>query len=380
MGSWITRQRNIIDFALSSLFRKKGKNIALVIMYTIIVFLLASVMFFTHALRTEASLVLRGAPEVVVQRMIAGRQDLIPLSYRNKISKIAGVSSVQGRLWGYYYDSSVHANYTLLVPGENAPAGGTVVIGQGIARMMAAAPGDILTLKGYDGQFHYLSVSSISSSDSELISSDLMVLGEKDFRRLFRVPEGEFTDLVVNVRNSQEVPTVAEKITRALPDSRPISRQEILRTYDAIFDWRSGVVLIMLSTAVLSFVIFAWDKASGLSAEEKKEIGILKAVGWETSEVLLMKGWEGAIISLSSFLIGIILAYLHVFFTPAALFEPVLKGWSTLYPKFTLVPFISLYQVVILFLLSVVPYTVATIIPSWRAATIDPDSIMRSSL
>jgi ABC-type lipoprotein release transport system permease subunit len=60
------------------------------------------------------------------------------------------------------------------------------------------------------------------------------------------------------------------------------------------------------------------------------------------------------------------------------LFEPVLKGWSTLAPAFRLVPFIDPYLVAILFFLTVVPYTVATIIPSWRAATIDPDAVMRS--
>jgi ABC-type lipoprotein release transport system permease subunit len=41
------------------------------------------------------------------------------------------------------------------------------------------------------------------------------------------------------------------------------------------------------------------------------------------------------------------------------------------------VPFIDPYQVATLFFLTVVPYTVATIIPSWGAATIDPDTIMR---
>ncbi len=136
--------------------------------------------------------------------------------------------------------------------------------------------------------------------------------------------------------------------------------------------------MAILTGAVLAFIIVSWDKASGLSAEEKKEIGILKAVGWETTDIILMKFWEGAVISLSSFLAGILLAYVHVFFTPAILFEPVLKGWSVLYPEFRLVPFIDSYQVATLFSLTVVPYTVATIIPSWHAATIDPDSVMRS--
>ena len=87
-----------------------------------------------------------------------------------------------------------------------------------------------------------------------------------------------------------------------MPDTRPIVRDEILRTYDSVFNWRSGILVVILSGAVMAFIIFAWDKASGLSAEERKEIGILKAIGWETSDVILMKFWEGAVISLSSFL------------------------------------------------------------------------------
>jgi len=39
---------------------------------------------------------------------------------------------------------------------------------------------------------------------------------------------------------------------------------------------------------------------------------------------------------------------------------------------------VNAYQVATLFFLTVVPYTVATIVPSWRAATVDPDAVMRS--
>jgi ABC-type lipoprotein release transport system permease subunit len=183
---------------------------------------------------------------------------------------------------------------------------------------------------------------------------------------------------VVRVRNPKEFRTVAYKIVNLLPDTRPILKDEILRTYDSVFDWRSGMVVLVIFIAILSFIIFSLDKASGLSAEERMEIGILKATGWETSDVILMKFWEGTVISLTSFLSGLVLAYVHIFSTSAPLFAQVMKGWSILYPLFRLTPFINPYQIATLFFLTVVPYTVATIIPSWRAATVDPDLIMRA--
>jgi len=66
-----------------------------------------------------------------------------------------------------------------------------------------------------------------------------------------------------------------------------------------------------------------------------------------------------------------------VFLASSMIFEPVLKGWAVLYPNFELTPYVDGTQVASLFFLTVVPYTVATIIPSWRAATVDPDSVMR---
>jgi ABC-type lipoprotein release transport system permease subunit len=220
-------------------------------------------------------------------------------------------------------------------------------------------------------------VGDILSPQSELISSDLVLLTEQDFREIAGVPKGSFTDIAVTARNSREFATIAEKIRRLLPDTRPIIKDDILRTYESIFDWRGGILLVILTGAILAFVILAWDKASGLSSEERKEIGILKGIGWETSDVILMKFWEGVVISLSSFLLGCVVAYVHIFYASSALFEPALKGWSVLYPQFRLTPYVDPLQIATLFFLTVIPYTVATIVPSWRAATMDPDSVMR---
>lgn len=373
----IEKYRSIVDFTLSSLLRRKGKNSALLFVYTLVVFLLASLMLYTQALRREAAAVLADAPELVVQRIMAGRHDLIPVDYSEKIKDIRGVRSVRARLWGYYYDPLFGANYTLMAPEQFTWETGSVAVGNGLTRSSMAAKDNIMPFYNHGGTLVTFTVAEVLPAATEMVSADLVLMGADDFRSLFGVPQGMATDLVVEVANPVEVPTIAGKIVKLLPDTRPISRDEILRTYDAVFNWRSGIMLAVLCGALLSFFIFAWDKATGLSAEERKEIGILKAVGWDTGDVLVMKFGEGAIISLTAFLVGGTLAYGHVFFTSAALFGPVLKGWSVLYPSFRLVPHVDFGQLAVLFFLVVVPYTVATIVPAWRAATVDPDSVMR---
>ena len=411
MTNWIEKQRYIIDFTISSLLRRKVKNFGLLTLYTLIVFILASTMFFTYSIKKEASLILKGAPEIIVQKIVAGRHDLFPVSYVDTIKKIRGVAAVETRLWGYYYDSLVSANYTLLTPPTDGSSEdtstssakttvvesesgadkskplfelggavlepGTLIIGNGIARLRDIGKDDYMPFSAFDGNVLNFRIAGTLSSQSELVSSDLMLITGEDFRKLFGIDKNYVTDVTVAVSNPSEVEMVASKIRKLLPEARPIIRDEILRTYDSIFNWRGGMMIVIFSAAVLAFVIFAWDKASGLSAGERREIGILKAVGWETSDVIQMKFWEGAMVSLTAFFTGVILAYVHVFFTGSIVFEPALKGWSNLYPNFELTPFVNLEQLTTLFFLTVVPYTVATIVPIWRAATIDPDSAMR---
>jgi ABC-type lipoprotein release transport system permease subunit len=48
-----------------------------------------------------------------------------------------------------------------------------------------------------------------------------------------------------------------------------------------------------------------------------------------------------------------------------------------LYPHFALAPQIDVAQIATLFFLSVLPFVAATVVPVWRAATLDPDEVMR---
>lgn len=378
MRKTVERHRNIIDFAISSMLRRKTKNLSLTLLYTLIIFVTASLIFFVQAIKHEAASLLTDAPDIMVQRLMAGRHDLIPVNYGEKLAEIRGISEIQPRLWGYYYDPVFGANYTIMAKDGAETAPGGIVIGQGVARNQRIREGDMLTLRSAGGSPLLLTVSRVLPQESELISSDLLLMSTDEFRTMFNFPKGYATDLAITVANPRELVTIAGKIATLLPDTRPILKDEILRTYDAIFDWRGGMMVVILSVAVIAFVIFAWDKASGLSAEERREIGILKSIGWETGDILLLKFWEGSMVSLSAFLAGIILAYGHVFLFSAPLFAQALKGWAVLYPQFRLSPHLDAYQLAILFFLTVLPYTVATIVPSWLAATVDADTAMRS--
>ncbi|OQX32483.1 MAG: ABC transporter permease, partial [Candidatus Sedimenticola endophacoides] len=170
----IRKQRYLIDFTLSSLLRRKGKNLGLLLVYTLIVFMLASIMLFTHALRQEAGMVLQSAPEIILQRMVAGRHALVPADYLEKMGSLRGVTDKKGRLWGYFYDPTVKANYTMMVDEARGLTAMEVVIGAGIARAKGIGIGDYISFRAYDGDAFSFQVKEIINPVTELVSSDLV--------------------------------------------------------------------------------------------------------------------------------------------------------------------------------------------------------------
>lgn len=381
MQHWFNRQRYLIDYTVAAMARQRSKNLGLWLIYTTLIFVLASVILLGSALRREAAQVFQGSPDVVAQGLRMGRHDMSHAADIEKLQALRGAPRVEGRLWGYLYDTSTAANYTLQVPSPREPQyalqDGEAIIGEGVARLRKVSVGRSIYLVSPAGPFLNLKVKAILPEATALVSSDLVLVSDADFRRFFQLGADEFTDIAVFVRNPKEITKVAEKVTIALRQHRVITKGDVLRTYEAIFSWREGLLLALFAGAVLAFGILAFDKASGLSAQEKRDIGILKAIGWDTGDIVRMKLWEAMLISLTAFLAGFALAYAHVFFFSAPLLEAVLKGWSTLYPRVALTPSIDGLQIATLALLTVLPYLAAIVVPVWRSASADPDAVMR---
>lgn len=397
-GSTFEKHLNIVDYAISSLWRRRGKNIGVIVVFAAVIFLVASFQLVTSALTDTAARVLAGTPEITIQRMSAGRQEAIPLAYVEKLSGIFGIRSILPRVWGYYFDEVHGANLTVIgVDHQKMPSGerlaealasgrlpgrgatGEVAVGQLVQKLFGLDERSVFSLFRPDLSLKTLAAAGSFSPDTDLVTADLMVMSLEDAQDLFGMDRNRVTDLCVNVANPSEVATIARKISEVLPDSRVLTRQQILKTYQVVFGWRSGFASVCLLGALFAFVIMAWEKASGLSPAERREISILKILGWETADVLAVRFWEGFVVSFLAFAIGCTAAYVHVAFFDASIFKPVMVGWSIVNPTLRLLPQVSVSDLLLVFCFTVLPYVGATVIPAWHAASVPADSPLRGN-
>lgn len=391
----IEKQINILDYALSSLWRRKMKNISVMLVFAVVIFLIGSFQLLTRGLTQAAARVLVRTPEITVQKMSAGRQEALPAAYMSRLNGIFGISRIVPRIWGYYFDEVNGANYTVMgLDPSMMPLGekldltldrgrmplpdetGQAVIGRSVQKKLVEKGGGLLTFFRPDLSLVSYEVAGVFDTATDLLTNDLVVLNIDDARDLFGIAPDRVTDLCVYVANKSEIQTIARKIARLLPDTRVLTRPQIQKTYQVVFSWRSGFASVCLLTALTAFIILAWDKASGLSPEERREIAILKILGWETTDILTVRFWESLLVSSLAFLIGCTLAYVHVVFFDASLFRPVLVGWSVIFPAFHLAPALEPGDFLLIFSFSVLPYLAATVIPAWRCATVPPDSAL----
>lgn len=390
------RQIALLDYALGALGRRRMRSISLAVGIALVVTMYASVLFVTDALRREVQVTKGELPALTVQRLVAGRPALIDRATADAIAAIPAVKSARPRVWGYFFVPALSGNLTIVGVDTARPAAlgdlartvrggrslradsasGEMVMGDALADLLGLRVGDELMLPT-GGPERFLRLVGTFRSESALRTADVLVTSEADARALLSVPEGQATDVAVELTNPDEAKIVAEKIGDMLPSSRVIDEQLLDRTYDLTFSARSGLLAAALLPALAALLLLAWDRLSGLGELERREIGVLKSIGWETRDVLTARIWESLVVSLAGSMSGLVAAYVWVFPLHAPGLAGVLFGWSAIYPPIALVPAVSLEQLLALVALVVVPFVAVSLVPAWRAAMLDPDQAMR---
>ncbi len=385
----------LIEYAINALFRNKSKNIFILVVFTLLTSLLTAVFLITSSIKYELQSTVNSLPQIIVQKIKAGRHNEIDITVADKILTIAGVEEAIPRVWGYYYFANAGVNFSvvgidqyetqykdsltkLIKKFDFDNLSDSMVVGKGVKEVMQSSYySDYFNFIKPDGTLKKITIAGVFDGDTELESNDMILMPKESVREIFDMREDKATDIVVKVPNIDEITTVASKIKLMYPDTRVITSSDLQISYQNIFDYKSGLFLALFVVSLFTFFMIIYDKASGLSSEEKREIGILKAIGWRVDDVLKEKFYEAFIISFLAYLIGVLLAFGFVYLFQAPLLKEIFVGYSQLKTSFEL-PFVFDIQILFLvFLLSVPIYVGATIIPSWRASTLEVDEVIR---
>ncbi len=380
----------IADYALNALLRRWRKYLVLIVVYALVVAFYASVVFFTNSLRLETQAVLKNLPELWVQKLAGGRLKAMKMSFVDSLQHLRGVKQILPRVWGYNFDTPTGAVVTI-IGSDSLLQGLTLLntqhkgklsekqalVGQGFLKLRGLEVGEILTLLDEQGQIKGFEVVGTFSHEADLLTTDLVILAPQAARKMLGLEADECTDVAIEIYNPLEINNIGRKIDRQFAGIRVVSLPQLRATYNTLFSWRGGIFVYGTILSVFAFLILAWERAGGLSKEEKHELGVLKATGWQVADVLWLKFWESGLIAFNATALGILLAYLHVFVLQAPLLRPFLIGWSVLYPDYQLSPAFDVESLIIIFSLSLIPYLTATLLPAWRGAVTDPAEIMQ---
>jgi ABC-type lipoprotein release transport system permease subunit len=385
----------LFEFSINSLLRQKTKNIFVLVLFTIIIFLVSSVFQISNGLKKELLRNVDSLPEITIQKLQAGRTTNIEQNRVDELLQINGISYANGRVWGYYYFANKDVYFTLIGIDQfeeqykqnfedvtkkyhfDAINNGAIV-GDGVLKILQESFfEDSFNFIKPNGDIKEVQILGTFGRDTTLETNDVILLPKDLAYEILDLDKTLATDIVVSVENIDEIETIALKIRSMFPDCKVYTKGDLKRSYEEMFNYKGGLFLTLFIICLFSFFMIIYDKSSGLNSEEKREIGILKAVGWSTNDILKWKFYEGVIISLSAFLLGFIFSFFYVYILKAPYLKDLFLGTSSLKPDFN-IPFeLNLPLVAIVFFICIPIYIAATIFPSWRASVGDTDEVLR---
>jgi putative ABC transport system permease protein len=160
---------------------------------------------------------------------------------------------------------------------------------------------------------------------------------------------------------------------------RVLTKDVLLNAQETTYGARSGFFSVVWYVILIAVAIIAFNQTVVVGHESKFEVGLLKALGFSTSDVIQVRLIESSILGVLAGSIGLVFGVVYDVLLNAPVLKDFMLGWASLYPGFGVPVEISVQTVFLTYAITVVPLLFATVIPSWLNATVDPDIAMRGA-
>jgi len=386
-----------INFLFLLLITYRKKHIGIFIISVILIALLSSVLFISSAIRKDIYTTLEDQADFTLQRYKAGKVLNTPESWIDEFLQIDGVSKVTGRIYGmHFYEPSqtyfmivgvdffdngvVKTLQTLLnkIDVEKFLSRDNMIIGSGVKKLFDDYQyKDNYNFRPPDRSIKKVYIYDILPKESNIVSSDMVIMDIDLAREILGVKEGYVTDIVLKVPNPKEREMVREKLTISHFDMRIIEKKDIEKYYKNLFNYKGGVFLILYTISLITFLLILYQRYSMISYIDSKEIAILRCVGWKINSVIWLKIIENFIVAFSAYLTGVIMAYIYVFVFDAPLLKDIFLGYDNLSQDVSFSQQIDPQTLAIVFIVFIIPFITAIIIPVWQKCITEPSEVMR---
>jgi putative ABC transport system permease protein len=202
-----------------------------------------------------------------------------------------------------------------------------VVADRHFAAFFGLKAGDTVRLG--DRDFHVVGIAELKQSSQAGVANLYMPVAAAE--QLAGVPEGEVNQVYARLADASLTDEVVKVLTARLGSLSAVSQESILQVMGGVarvtarFSSAAGLL------GALGGLALAWAALSGLLAERRREIGVMKAVGWRTRDIVRTFLSESAILSICGGILGtaaglVIALLLAGLPTPAPLLQQPLPG------------------------------------------------------
>jgi ABC-type lipoprotein release transport system permease subunit len=258
------------------------------------------------------------------------------------------------------------------------------VVGTQLAHRLSLKEGSILPPFYRNSKGERLSkVVGLFSPDAPPWQANAMLTTLETAMRVFDQPD-QVTCLLVNCRTGYAEQIKTTLLRTELADSpdgsiryRVVTKKELESLISRGWLHRGGVFnlhfILAFAVAILAVLV---TSGAGLSGR-RREIGILKATGWQTDEVLLQGICESLLLCVVAASCAVVIAFVWLKWFNGMWVARVFLPSVDAVPQFQ-VPFrLAPVPVLLAFVISAIVIASGTLYPIWRAAIVPPQEAMR---
>lgn len=355
----------------------------------------------SHGLRTEADASIQLGADLYVSGIQFGHKVPIPLEARRDIEKIDGVTEVVPRIIGAITIGRNRENAVVVglpvdkftigagflegkLPGQSSL--NELVIGSELAQRLNLRLGSRIPpfYQNVEGEKISIVVGLIRR-DAPVWQANLMLTTLTTAARIFD-QDGLVNDFLVYCRPGYDG-HVRSKVLESLtyrtkdegngPKPMVIARADLAAILPSGLLGQQGVFeLHFVLVFAVGILVVLVTSGLGLS-ERRREIGILKATGWQTDEILLRGLVESFLLSLTAAAIAVLGSFIWLRFFNGFWIAGVFLYGAGVAPAFRVPYQLAPAPALLTFLIALVVVMTGSIYSTWRAATAAPVEAMR---